>query len=449
MNLTEAWNRVRDGGVRVGGNERLRAEVLWVVSSRMSEYLLQFLLLKILATRLGSEAYGEMNLAETAALLLTHVLLAPARESFLRDYHRSIERGSQKGARNFILRWYAVSTTAVLVLSWPAARGLSESMEVESGTIVAAAFVFFFDRWRMLAADVVNIERRRRSWAIWNVAFNVALIGFISAATAIGPSTAATALFGYAAASGLFALIMMARWIRETSGVIDRSPTELGGLVRRFGVPFAVLLIFQWGQSFADRYLLKILLDPETVGIYVAAFRVCGIPFMFMLAIGHSLLTPIAYQRAGAADGRSGLWAADRVLLAGVAFHSIVGLFVVGGYAAFGSRLLVMMTTSEFQVSTATIVTLAGGRLLQTLSQLLQPIFAVHERIDGLLWLRLVGAGATVAICWPMIEAYGAFGAAFGTLLAFVIYLAGLVFGPSGCFWLIRDARRATLPPHA
>ena len=447
MNLTDAWNQIKDGGFRVGGSQRIRAEVLWVVSSRMSEYLLQFLLLKILATRLGSEAYGEMNLAETATLLLTHVLLAPARESFLRDYHRAIERGSQKGARDYILRWYGVSTTAVLLLSWPVAHSLSDAMEVESGTIIAAAFVFFFDRWRMLAADVENIERRRRSWAIWNVGFNLALIVFISASTAIGPSTAATALFGYAAASGLFALLMMARWLRETKGIVDRSPTELGGLVRRFGFPFAVLLIFQWGQSFADRYLLKILLDPETVGVYVAAFRVCGIPFMFMLAIGHSLLTPIAYQRAGAAEARSSLWAADRVLLTGVVVHASIGIIIVMGYALFGSRLLVMMTTPEFQVTTATMVTLAGGRLLQTLTQSLQPIFAVHERIDGLLWLRLVGAGSTVAICWPMIEAYGAFGAALGTLLAFTIYLAGLVFGPSGCFWLVRAARRDAIRP--
>lgn len=435
--------RLRQFGARLGANRRARGEIGWVIASKLGEYALQFVLLKILATRLGKDGYGEMNLAETAMILITHVALAPARESYLRDYHRSIARGSAHDARRFLLRWYAVATIAVVTLSIATADILSEAFQVDSATVVAAALVFFFDRWRLLAVDIANIERRRRAWAVWNLSFSSALVVCVGIAVYAAPATAATALFAYAGVTGLFALGMMIPWLRDGAEKESDSkrPSHLGEMTRRFGFPFALLLIFQWVQSFADRFLLKALLDPETVGLYVAAFRVCGVPFMLMLSIGHSLLTPIAYQRSGGESTPTQLWSADRLVLAGVGIHVAIGLVVVATFALIGPEVVVLLTSDEFVISTATVVALSVGRLLQTTSQALQPIFAVHERMESLFWLRLFGAVATLSICWPMIEAYGAFGAALGTLLAFSLYIVAIVFAPTGCFWFTRKAR--------
>jgi len=435
--------KLRQSGMRLGTNPRARSEIAWVISSRVTEYLLQFLLLKILATRLGRAGYGELNLAETAIFLVTHIALAPARESYVRDYHRAVTRGCTRDARLFLLRWYAAGTISVLTLSLLMAESLSETFQMERDTIVAAALVFFFDRWRLLAIDIANIERRRRAWAIWNISFTAALVVCIGVAIHAAPATAATALFAYAGVAAVFAFAMMIPWLRHASqkDSSSRGRSDIRALTKRFGIPFAFLLTFQWVQSFADRYLLKALLDPETVGLYVAAFRVCGVPFMLMLSIGNTLLTPIAYQRTGSESTSGQLWSADRVVLAGVGIHMGIGVLIVAAYALIGPKLVVLLTSDEFVVSTATIVALVLGRLLQTGSQALQPIFAIHERMGTLLWLRLFGAVATIAICWPMIRAYGAFGAATGTLLAFTLYSAAIVFGPSGCFWLARSAR--------
>lgn len=446
MSWSESISRLRGRAARLGSSSRVRGEVAWVVSSRVSEYLIQFALLKILATRLGRDGYGEMNLAETAIVLATHVVLAPARESFLRDYHRAKERRSEKSARQFLLRWYACGTIGVLILSVVTSDLVSRTFGLSRWTVIAAGLVFFFDRWRMLAADIRNIDRSRKSWAIWNISFSLSLVGCITIGTWAAPATAATALFAYAAASAVFSLSMMLPWIRDTRTLEAGPSTDLIGQTRRFGLPFAALLVFQWIQGFTDRYLIQAQLDVETVGLYVAAFRVCGVPFMLILAISHSLLTPIAYQRSSPSSGPGRLWAADQVVLAGIGFHLVSGLLLIGIYAVSGPDLVVLLTTDDFQVSRRTVVALAAARLIQTISQALQPIFAVHERMDRLLWLRMIGAAATVAICWPMIARYGAFGAALGTLMAFSLYLLGLTFGPSGCFWLVRAARAEASP---
>jgi O-antigen/teichoic acid export membrane protein len=59
-----------------------------------------------------------------------------------------------------------------------------------------------------------------------------------------------------------------------------------------------------------------------------------------------------------------------------------------------------------------------------------------------MLWVRLIGAAATLVICIPMIRSHGVFGAAAGSLMALAIYVVLLWFGPWGCWWMIREARR-------
>src|SRR5690606_5720472 len=213
-------------------------------------------------------------------------------------------------------------------------------------------------------------------------------------------------------------------------------------LVVTFGVPLGVLTAFQWVQGFIDRYLLKAFLDIEAVGLYVATYQVCGIPYTLLLRISHNLLKPIAYQRGHDVDDARSLWAADRLLLAGLGIQAVVGAVMLIGYAAFGPQLVVLVTSQEFVVSTTTIVLLAAGRYVQALGQALSSIFAVHKRTGSFLGFRIFGACLTVAICVPLIQRHGILGAAAGSLLSLTLYLIGLLFGPSGCWWLIRSARQ-------
>jgi len=87
------------------------------------------------------------------------------------------------------------------------------------------------------------------------------------------------------------------------------------------------------------------------------------------------------------------------------------------------------------------LVVLAAGRLLQGLSLLLQNFFAVHQMSTSL-GFRTVGAALTLPICWVAIRGHGMYGAALASAASVVLYGAIVTFGPGGCFWLVRDARR-------
>lgn len=440
-----SWRRRLDAAwVRLAANRRVRGEISWVILNKGIEFGLMFVLLKVLSNQLGKAGYGEYNLAETAVLLTTSVVIMPVHESYLRDFHGARERGEGGAADLAMLGWHAGVSLLAVVLAALIGERVGEWLGIGRWTVMAASLVFACERWRFLGQDILNIQRRRRAWALSNLGYAVTKVCLISAAVSWGEAITSTALFAYAASAAIFALFVTGPRVLE----ILRRPRGASGrfwsVVRSFGVPLAFLLVFQWIQSFSDRYLVSLLLDAESVGLYVAAFQVCGIPYTLALRISHNLLTPIAYQRGRDLGDPAQLWSADRMLLAGLAVQLVFGMALLCVYALIGPQLLVLLTNEGYSLSVGMLLLLAAGRLVQSLAQGLQPIFAVHHRLGSMLWFRLAGAGLTLGICWTAIRAYGITGAAAGSLVALSLYLAGLVFGPGGCFWFVAEARRET-----
>ena len=437
--LMSQWIRVAGSAFR---DPRLRSETGWVVANRVLEFFVLFCLLKVLTTSLGRAGYGEFNLAETSLLLIAACTLAPVRESYLRDYYGARQRGEERSAGLTLLSWYATVTLTVAIGLAILSQKLSDQLGVSPSIGLAAGLLFAFDRWRHLALEVMNVQRKRRSWALASQAFSVLQLAAIWVAFRQFPARADVALFAYAAASALMAIITVAPLARS----IFRAPKGQSGRLRKmsltFGLPFAALLVLQWTQGFADRYMIMGLLDTQSVGVYVAAYQICGAPYALCQRIYHSLLTPIAYQRGSQENSPRLLWEADRILLSGLFLQLSVGLLTLLMLVLFGPHLVRWLTTDAFSLPSAVIAAVSVGRLAQSLAQSTQPIFAVHHKVHQLLGVRALGASCTVGLCWIMISKFGILGAAVGNALAFSIYLAILIFAPWGCWWLVRDVRR-------
>lgn len=439
------WSSVRralEPVVRASRVPRLRSELGWVLGNRSAEFVLQFVLLKILTNALGRDGYGEYNLAEVGLVLIASFALTPIHDAYMRDFHGARSRDEARASAMFLWWWYAAVTLGTVVCAAVLTRNVGGWLGLSPWTALAAGAVFLFDRWRFLSQEVYNIRRERRAWALRNLGFWVLQVAAVSAAMMFLPRTATNALLAFAAASAVFGLPGMLLLWKEARRLPPGSPTRLPGLVISFGIPAAVLLVFQWVQGFSDRYLMNAMLDIATVGQYVACYQVCGIPYQFLLRLFHSLLTPVAYQRASNLDDPRQLWAADRVLLAGIAAQVAIGGGMLLLYAAFGSELIALLTSEAFVFPTSIVVLLAAGRFVQAFGQSLQPIFAVHHRLQRMIWFRGAGAVLTVVICWWAIERYGVIGAAAGTLVAQALYAVALILGPGGCAWMVNGVRK-------
>lgn len=421
--LTEARKRVRQASL---------VEVGWILVNKTLEVVLIFACLRILARHLGPEKFGEYNLALTVNVLLAAIAMVPVQQAYLRYFHQAKERRESWLVTRRVIMWYAIVSLTVVILGVLVSRPLGRALAIEPWTCLAAGLAFFSDRWRLLGIQILNIQRRRTAWAVQHLAFLVSQLALLVIVLRFWSASVSAALLAYAAASLLLATgsIFSFRRLREEAPVVGQgSATGLAGAVRSFGLPYGFVVLLQWVQGFSDRYLLGAFLDLDAVGVYVAAYQVCGVPFRLASGIIHTFLVPVAYGGAKNDDDPTAIRRVHGIVVSGVALYTAAGLIAVAGLATFGARLLALVADARFALPAGVLVLLAVGRFLEGLTPLLQVFFEIRREMRRLSVIRLVSAVAMVVFCLGLIRSYGVFGAALGNLAAMAGYVAMMLLG--------------------
>ncbi len=426
------------------GSDRLRREAAWVVGHKVVEFLLVFVGLKLLTSLMTPAAFGEYNLALTAVGLLTDVAAMPIAHAYYRSLSAAQARGAARSLNLSFLRWYASVTLILALVVAVSTRQLSTYLGIGAWTALATAFLFLTNRWRALGVELADLQRDRRGSAFQNLGFIALQTVLVACAAYAWRDSTATALGAYAAAAAMLAIIGTAPMVRHMLLIPTGEASQLRRTIVTFGIPYGLLLMCQWVQSFSERYILGIQLDLNSVGAYVATYQVCGIPYMLFSAIFNGLAVPIAYQRAGDGSEPSRLWAADRVLLASACAYLAFGLAALPIYWLWGEKLMRLLTNVDFVLPQGIVLCLAGARFMQCLGLLLQSFFAVHQRMGVTLAFRVVGGLIVVPVCWFAIRSYGVAGAAVGVLVGGILYTILVCAGPGGCLALIQTTRRAS-----
>jgi O-antigen/teichoic acid export membrane protein len=408
------------------------AEVAWIVANKTLEVALTFACLKVLTRCLGPERFGEYNLALTVNVLLAAVTVVPVQQAYLRYFYQAKERNETWQVTRQVLTWYAWITIAIVVTSFLVSRPIGQLLSIEQGTCLAASLAFFGDRWRLLGIQVLNIQRRRSAWAVQHVSFLVAQLAFLALALRFWSTSVSAALLAYAGASIALASVSVAsmRTLRgDSPGTPAGSASGLPSTVLSFGVPYGLLVVLQWVQGFSDRYLVGALLDLEAVGVYVAAYQICGVPFTLGSGIIHTLVVPVAYERAKGGEDTATVRGAQGVLLFGVGVYLVGGIAAVACLAVFGGDLLALLTDTRFALPGGILFLLAVGRYLEGLSVLLQVFFEIRQRMRDVFLLRFGAAIAMVVLCFGFIRSFGVLGAALGNLIVLAGYVVGMRAG--------------------
>lgn len=430
---------------RVLREPRLRGEVLWTLVTRVVDVVFPFLQMKLLTNLLREDQYGEYNLAMTAVVLGHSVLIIPVANAYQRYFHAAPEENAGRSAGLQLVRWIACVTGVTAVGGAALSAPLGARIGWETWTILAASMVFAVDRWRLLSLEMFEFQRQRRLTALFQLGFQAALVAGLAIVLCRFSRTTTATLLIYALAGAPFAVLGIRRLWSVLVPATGEERGRLWGLVRTFGIPYAILLTFQWVQTYADRYILNRFLNEDAVGRYVAVFQVSGVPYLVMFQTLAWLLMPIVYNRVKDAKQPLQLWSADRIMLGAIGIFAAIGTALLGVYWLWGGVLTTWLTKESYVLPTGTMVLIAVGRFLQCFALLVQLVFAVHERMTSSLLFRLVGAGLTVPLCWILVQRSGIDGAALGTALAGGVYLLILAVGPGGFVWLMRDTRRRAI----
>jgi O-antigen/teichoic acid export membrane protein len=428
---------------RIAREPRLVREAAWVTFGKVGEFALLFVSLKVMTTLMTQDQVGEYQLVQSVLMLLGIGLLGPIQQAYQRYFHTAEERGERRSTGIIVLKWYGFATATVLVLGIILSVPISRIFDVAIPVSILAAGVFVVERWRTIALEILEIQRKRRRFALQATGHLVLHVLLLWLLLTLSRRDTVTALAAQLAAGIVFGMIAVVPFVRMVLSAPTGGPSGIGETIRRFGLPYAVLLVCQWLQLSVDRFVIDQVMNKASVGLYVAAYQVCGVPFMLLVNIGSWLILPIAYQRARDVGDARQLWAADRVFLGAIAAYGVLGLLAVAATTLAGPSLIVRLTTSEYQVPLSTMMALSVARYLQCFSFVIQPIFAVHQQMTSSLAIRVVGAVVAIPICWIGVTYAGVFGAAAAVGVSSVVYLLLLIFGPGGCLWLVLESRRA------
>jgi len=178
-------------------------------------------------------------------------------------------------------------------------------------------------------------------------------------------------------------------------------------------------------------WLLALVTDDVTVGIYAACSFVASLPTPLHVAVSNMLVPQMAQL-----ERRSGLVETNRLVHKATRWLTAAMVAYAAAVIAVSAHLVAWIYGDKFTGTQHALIVLVlawavTGATLPTARALL-----IIKRADQSLWSQLAGIGVNLALGVPMVMAWGAAGAAYAALLG------SLVKGGLGCWWYAVGIKR-------
>lgn len=370
---------------------------------------------------------GELGIVANAYayIALLNVVYGYGMESAYMKYVSTLEIGSKRQV--FSVPFAAVAGTAtlfslaiILGASW-----VGDAISVPSdrtNLLVYGAAILFLDALALIPFAALRMERKARTFAavklggiLINVALNVVLL--------FGARLGIEGIFISNLVSSALTLAMLAPTI------VDRfAPGWHGGLFRallRFGLPtvpagFAAMLI-----QVVNRPILESIKGSDAVGIFQANYRL-GIIMMLLVSMFDFAWRPFFFAHANDTDARQ--------LFARVLTYVVAGLTTVFLLLSFflsdivrapiwgGYPLIAKPYWAGLEIVP---VILLAYLFLGVYNNLVAGVY-IQKRTELLPAVTMLGAGLNIAANLVLIPPFGLMGAAYATLLSYVVQSAAM-----------------------
>jgi O-antigen/teichoic acid export membrane protein len=409
---------------------RIVREGFWVGSSQVAAVTAGLVGVRLLTTILPPGVYGQVVLLMGLGTLGTGLFCSPFLQAALRYYPDARRTGGIGALRGLTAHWLRLGLVATFLClafasSWRSVVGAGAVPAVAFAAV--AAFVAS-DAWRSYESGFLNGDRRQADFALRTTldawARPLAAVGL---AWSLGAS-ALHVVTGFAVGSALVGLALFRRVVpgEKGSGSWEDHPWTAAhrrGFVR-YALPLVPLAALNWLMSVGDRYVLAGTWGTLATGLYAAAYGLGSQPFIATTALIHTTLRPVLYDAVARGDASK-----ERRTLR--TWLAIVAVTSLGGWAAMTvlARPICALLLGPAYGGAATILPwIAGAYALQSVQQTFEVILYAHRGTRRLVALQGIAAATAIVFYLILVPPYGAFGAALGTLLAFLVTTATAFF---------------------
>jgi O-antigen/teichoic acid export membrane protein len=387
--------------------------------------LVTFLLLPLYTNRFSPEQYGIVALFYTFVPMLNVVMRYGMGAAFLKNYVPA--RGDDRKAVMTNVITSLIVTGIPFMFLWYSSRGVLApvlfGVDEPNYVTIMGAIIFLDSIWSipMLSFRSENRPILFISFSLINVGITIAFNLFFI----LGLNMGIEGIFysNLIASGSLF--ILNSPFIVQRFHLPYLS-IEKWKTIFAFALPFLPAGLFAMAMEVADRYILKLLMDLSTVGIYNAGYKVGILVSLFVNGFNMGwqpyFLEKGKDKHPGNLFGRVNtivlgslgfiwlcllLWADDLIQLN------------IAGYMFFGEK---------FHASLPIIPWIALGYYFYGFYILQTPGIFLKNRPKYAALTRFIGALSNIGLCFLLIPKFEALGAAYATCASFLI-MALLMYG--------------------
>ena len=379
--------------------------------------LVTFLLLPLYTNQFTPEQYGIVALFYTFVPLLNIVVRYGMGAAFLKNYVPANKKDRVGIMTNVIISLF-LTGIPFLILFYLFRESLSLVFfgVVKPSYVVMMGMIIFFDTIWSIPMLALRAENKPRLFILLsflnvgitllcNLVFIIVFkmnIGSIFLSNLIASSTIFILVLPYIYRRFKISSLSIIKWKRILS----------------FALPFLPAGLFAMAMEVADRYILKLLTDLETVGIYNAGYKI-GV-LMLLIVNGFNMgWQPYFLEKNF--DSRNKIYPRiNSIVLAILGFVWISLLFWADDLiktSFFG----ITFFGPDFFGSLNIIPWIGLSYFFYGFYHLQTPGVFLKNRPKYAAWTRLFGAFSNIGLCFLLIPIYGAIGAAYATCISFGI----------------------------
>lgn len=189
---------------------------------------------------------------------------------------------------------------------------------------------------------------------------------------------------------------------------------NIGRTLVLFGYPFIFAGVAYWIFASADRIMLVEFSDLTQVGLYSIAFKFTTILTFVNAAFGQAW-SPLSIKIYQEDENYREIY--SKLLSIWMYFLTIIGI----GLGLFAQELLIVTTPQEYWPAATVIAILAIGMVMLGTTQITVIGISLEKKTHLLSYATWITAGVNVLLNYLLIPQWGANGAAFATLLSYLL----------------------------
>ena len=377
--------------------------------------LVTFLLLPLYTNQFTPEQYGIVALFYTFVPLLNIVVRYGMGAAFLKNYVPANKEDRMSIMTNVIISLFLTGIPFLLLFYF-----FREELSlvffgvVKPSYVVMMGMIIFLDTIWSIPMLALRAENRPRLFIFFSF-LNVGVTLFCNLVFIIIFKMNIGSIFLSNLIASLIIFILVLPYIYQRFRFSSLSIVKWKAILS-FALPFLPAGLFAMAMEVADRYILKLLTDLETVGIYNAGYKI-GV--LMLLVVNGFNMGWQPYFLEKNFDSRSKLYPRiNSIVLAILGFIWILLLFWTDDLIKT-SFLGITFFGSDFFGSLNIIPWIGLSYFFYGFYHLQTPGVFLKNRPKYAAWTRLFGAFSNIGLCFLLIPMFGAVGAAYATCISF------------------------------